>query len=276
MPRNTKIPPDLVDILDRTFLVDILKRMEDLLRSTEDQVSSLISDIGPLADEAMLPQAYREAYAKAVEFLRPVGEAANRGFSAIWGIDAFRKPGEIAAFSKPLADHGKEDANPSAELIAAAKQVIDGLNTAEANLLETVEKTLEALEAMHAWKHFDREQFPSGYCAAVVLDPGKARRCYANHEQRLLRLQTREYSPFLPPDQPETAYSPDDGHPLHGCRLGRLAQSMIEKSPLHYHSVREYSPLTWQLLPFLHEVEIEVLSMANKVVWAHGVGDVTS
>jgi hypothetical protein len=108
------------------------------------------------------------------------------------------------------------------------------------------------------------------------MDPGEARSCYANRDDGLMQLRMREYTPFLTPGDDRESFVPEEGHPLKGCRMGRLVNSLVGTSPILYHSVDEHSPLPWQLLPLLHEVEVQVLSMTDKTLWIHGFGDVTT
>jgi hypothetical protein len=259
--------PDLIEVVDRTFFIDTLKRLEDVLGSVRDEISTLLTDIEPLVRETGLPQAHREAYAVMLELLHPLDEEADHALSACRESDALRKPS---------AGIGEPDPNHSVNLATIARHHIDGINSAEANLLEKVEEAHAALQARHPDGFFDWEGFPSGYNLSLVLDPGEARRCYANRDDGLLQLRVLEYSPFLTPGDDQEFFTPGEGHPLHGCRMGRLVHSMVGTSPIHYRSVGEHSPLPWQILPLLHKIEDQVLSTTDKTLWVHGFGDVTT
>jgi len=266
MLRNTKLPVELTKVVDRMFLTEALKRLEEIFDSVGNQVSSLLTDIEPLVASDALPCVYREAYAAMVESLSPLAESANAGISACRESRAFRVPFEADAPTSTGSDR----------LAEIARHQIEALNSAEANLLKKTEEAHSALMARHPDGFFDWEGFPCGIHVSVILDPGKARVCYANRDDGLLQLQMREYTPFLTPGDDRESFVPGDGHPLQGCRMGRLVHSLVGTSPIQYRSVDEHSPLPWQLLPLLHRVEVQVLSTTDKILWFHGFGDVTT
>ena len=200
-----------------------------------------------------------------VESLSPLAESANAGISACRESRAFRVPFDIGAPTSTGSDR----------LEGIARHHIEALNSAEANLLEKLEEARSALKARHPDGFFGWEGFPSGIQVSVVLDPGEAREYYANRDDGLLLLRMREYSPFLTPGDDQESFVPGDGHPLHDCRMGRLVHSLVGPSPIHYRSVDEHSPLPWPLIPLLHKVDVQVLSITDKTLWMHGFGDVT-
>jgi hypothetical protein len=265
MLRNTKLPSELTGIVDRMFLIEALKRLEEIFDSVDDQVSSLLADVEPLATSDALPPAYREAYATIVESLSPLAASASAGISTCRQSRSFRAPFDT---DPPVAP----GSNRLAEI---ARHHIEALNSAEKNLLEKTEEAHSALKARHPDAFFDWEGFPSGLQLSVVMDPGEARSCYANRDDGLMQLRMREYTPFLTPGDDRESFVPGEGHPLQGCRIGRLVNSLVGTSPILYRSVDEHSPLPWQLLPLLHKVEVQILSITDKTLWMHGFGNVT-
>jgi hypothetical protein len=266
MSRNTELPPGLVEVVDRTFLTHVLTRLEDNLNSTDDEVFSMLFDVQQLATRAELPQSYRDAYAGIAGLLRPIKEAIEHGLSACRESDVIRNP---------FSEIDGTDQASSDTLVAIARHHIVEINSAEASLLQKAEEAQLALKSRHPDVFFDWEEFPSSYHVSVVIDPGSTRECYANRDDGLLQLHMREYTPFLTPGDDRESFVPGDGHPLQGCRMGRLVQSLVGPSPIEYRSVDEHSPLPWQLLPLLHKVEVQVLSTTDKTLWIHGFGDVT-
>ena len=266
MSRNTELPPGLVQVVDRTFLVHVLTRLEDKLKSTDDEIFSLIFDVEQLATRDELPQSYRDAYAAIVELLRPLKEEIERGLSACRESDAIRKP---------FSEIDGTDRNSPDDLATIARHHIGEMNSAETNLLRKAEEARLALKSGHLDGFFDWEEFPSSYHVSVVIDPGTTRECYSNRDDGLLHLRIQEYSPFQSPDRDEGEFIPGNGHPLHGCEMGRLVGSLVEASPLLYRSIDGHRPLPWQLLPLLHKVEVQIVSVTDKTLWIHGFGNVT-
>lgn len=266
MSRNTELPPGLVEVVDRTFLAHVLTRLEDKLKSTDDEIFSLIFDAEQLATRDELPKSHRDAYAGIAGLLRPLKEEIERGLSACRESDALRKP-----FSET---DGTDQASPD-NLAAIARHHIREMNSAEASLLRKAEEVRLVLKSRHPDGFFDWEEFPSSYHVSVVIDPGATRECYSNRDDGLLHLRIQEYSPFQSPERDEGESIPGNWHPLHGCEMGRLVRSLVETSPLLYRSIDNQRPLPWQLLPLLHKVEVQIVSITDKTLWMHGFGNVT-
>lgn len=251
MRSKTIFPHELADppnnLIDAVYLSATFKNAEAELHKARHGVSYFQSEISSLQHEADLPPEYRDAYRQLVSMADNVTAVLR---DTLERLDEFREEHRNLLHIKP--------GPVSNEVIEAAHEVTAGINRAEADLVAEVEQARSTLIAQES-AHIIDWSMMFEYHFTLLLRPGPERAFYSRcvDGEDSLRIEVEYYLT----DQSEEPYNWNffkhfAEHPLSADHHGYLV-----------HCIIDHSPLCWQLLPYIEEVEIKVEFTDFECAW---------
>lgn len=231
-------PPS--ELIDATYLSANIKNAQDAVRKALHHVSYFRDEIASLQTQVSLPVAYQDAYHRLFTIMDEVCKVIS-------GTRDQVKDFQLENLDLLTVSTGEIPA----DLVGAAREVTIAINQAEDSLLDEIRRVQSSLITKNAASKIDWSM-PFDFTFTLLLNPGPERAFYdtCGDGGEPLRIDIRPYCVGRLTEKDINnwnVFRHDEEHPLKGDFHGYLMRC-----------ITDHWDFTWQLLPYIKEVEVNV------------------